>query len=371
MKKGRTELILDIGSASVGVCVATFTKGQKPLVTHTKRVPIRTDSAEALGGIQALALEALKKNLENIPHTSKPEVIHVVFAAPWYASEIKIVVSESDKVLKIGRATVTHAISGQRAQDAKEIRQGRCAVESAVTQIYVNGYPTALHNPVRGKQLRVHLYESEVDVAFVEAITEIVRHSVPHVPLRFHTFPFLAFATLRALSNEENFTFVDVGGEITDVGVVNRGGLNVMQSFPKGARSLARTIAGTGSLADAISRLTLFARDELSPQESEVFSKLFSTVATSWNEDYGRIQESVLKVTPMPRKTFLMADGEALAWFQKVFSARADMLQAELTLVTPHFFEEHVTLGEGGEYDSFLSLEVLFFAMKKEDLVDL
>ncbi len=369
MKDARTELIIDIGSASVGACLAVFKEGEKPTLTHVKRTSLQTDSRGGLDNIQALALEALKKTLSMLPDTPRPSAIRVVFAAPWYASEIKVIVSESPKPLKIGRATVTHALEKQRSEDAKKTRRGRHLLESVVNQIYVNGYPTALHKTVQGTVLKVNLYESEADSDFVEAIQKSLQSIFRHVPQHFHTFPFVAFAALRALREEDNFILIDIGGEITDVAIGDQGALRFMGSFPKGASSLVREITGGGSYADATSRLILFVRNELSPEETATFSKIFTNSANAWNQEYGFLMESAVVNTPIPRTTFLMADKDELQWFKKVFSMRGDTMPVQTIPITSNFLEAYLSLGESGAYDSFLSLEALFFKLNEESLM--
>lgn len=370
MKKGRTELILDIGSASVGACVATFTKGEKIAVHVVERVAIQNDSGNTVGGIQTLALQALKKSLEAVAHTAhpEPEVVRVVFAAPWYASDIKVVLSESKKPLKITQATVSHALKTQRLEDSRNRRTGRHPLESVVSQIYVNGYPTALRSAVQGTELKVHLYESEADSAFVQGVTELIHNAFARIHINFQTFPFVAFATLRALREEENFTIVDIGGEITDCVIGDRDTLSYMGSFPKGTRSFVQEIANTGSTADALSRLTLFTRGELSSEQTEVFSKLFAQASASWIQGYEHVIEIARGSTPIPRTVFLMADKEALPWFEKVFSLRSQVSMTNVILVTPNFFEKHIMLEKASVYDPFLSLEALFSSMNSETM---
>lgn len=368
MKKSRTELILDIGSASVGACVATFTKGEKIAMELVERVAIQNDSGDAVGGIQTLTLQALKKTLDAVMPTTHLDRVRVVFAAPWYASEIKVVLSESKKPLKITQATVSHALKTERLENSRNRRTGRHPLESVVSQIYVNGYLTTLDSAVQGTELKVHLYESEADSAFVQGVTELIKSPFPRTPIDFQTFPFVAFSMIRATRDEENFTILDIGGEITDCVIGDRGALSFMSSFPKGTRSFVREIAGTGSITDALSRLTLFTRGELSPEQTEVFSKVFRDASASWIKGYERVIELARGSTPIPRTIFLMADKEALPWFEKVFSLQVGNSLVNTVLVAPNFFEKHITLEKGATHDPFLSIEALFSSVRNSEI---
>ncbi|MBP6946056.1 MAG: hypothetical protein KBC74_00260 [Candidatus Pacebacteria bacterium] len=368
MKKSRTELILDIGSASVGACVATFRKGEKIVMHHSERVAIQNDSGDAVGGIQTLTLQALKKALDRVAHTTHLDLVRVVFAAPWYASEIKVVLSESKKPLKITQATVSHALKTERLENSRNRRTGRHPLESVVSQIYVNGYLTTLDSAVQGTELKVHLYESEADSAFVQGVTELIKSAFPHIRISFQTFPFIAFSMLQATREEENFMILDIGGEITDCLIGDRGALSFMSSFPKGTRSFVREIAGAGSITDALSRLTLFTRGELSPEQTEAFSKVFRDASASWIKGYERVIELARESTPVPRTIFLMADKEALPWFEKIFSLRIPNSVVNTILVTPNFFEKYITLEKDTIHDPFLSVEALFASVNDGEI---
>ncbi|MES2014439.1 MAG: hypothetical protein V4437_01310 [Patescibacteria group bacterium] len=369
MNGSRTEMVLDIGSASVGACFIAFKNGEKPMLSHVKRTALRTDSGEALRGIQALAIEALKKTIEPLSHALRPDTLEVTLGAPWYAAKIQKLVSEAEKPIRITESTVAHALLKQRAAESNDSRAERKILESVASHAKVNGYPTALKKMVRGSKLEMDLYESEADLQFVDEITTTLKNAFPHTAITFHTFPLTAFAVLRALRDEQNFTIIDVGGEITDVAFVNNDALSFMGSFPRGGLSFARAIAGKNSIADAMSHMTLFAKGELSEEETASFSKLFSAEATSWNDDYTRIMEGAIGATPIPRATFIIADKESLLWFEKVFSMRNDSFPVKPILITPDFFQEYVTLGEDSVYDSFLSLAALFFTMGQQGLI--
>jgi hypothetical protein len=359
------ELIIDIGSASVGVCFASRAEDGKSIISHVRRVPLRADSGNVRDNIRELALKALREALEDMPRLHPGIPVHVILAAPWYAAKLQTISLTSEKAIRIGQPSVARAVENARKEGSNVQPKGRETLESAVSQVYVNGYPTALRKTLKGASLEIRLYESEGDSDFVK----IIRQAFPRARVTFHTFPFVAFAVLRALRKEDSFTLIDIGGEITDVAVVHRSGLSLIASFPEGSLSLARDIAGERSIADAFSRMTLFAKDELSPEENASFSAIFNKAAEKWRTAYARLMEETLATVPMPRTVFLVSDKEPLAWFQKIFSTAGDVLPVRPTLITPEFFEDSVSLGENARYDSFLSLGALFSELKQEGIV--
>lgn len=365
MKSAHTELIIDIGSASVGACFTSTGSDGKPVLSNVRRVSLRTDSGDVKDNIRELALKALREALENMPRMHPGIPVRIIFAAPWYAARLQTISLNSEKPIRIAEATVAHSVETAQKEKAITRPKGREALESLVSQVYVNGYPTALQRTVKGTSLEIHLYESEGDSDFVT----IIEKAFPRARVTFHTFPFVAFAVLRAIRDENSFAFIDVGGEITDIGIVHRSGLTTIASFPEGSLSLAREIAGGGSMADAFSRLTLFTKGELSTEGDASFSALFKKATERWESSYARVIEESLSNMPIPRTMFLMSDKEPLLWFQKIFTASREALPMRPILVTSGFFEDSVSLGENAVYDPFLCLGALFFQLKQSGLI--
>ncbi len=367
MQKG--ECIIDIGSGSVGACIIGGQKG-KVTLTQTVRIPISSGTEEAKAGIQTLVVQAVSKALESLKGVA-PEHVRIVLAAPWYNAKIRTITSKSAKPVRVttdtvGRGVKEYYVQKEGGQKTKQAG----LIESTVGQAYVNGYPASLKHPVSGTALKINHYESEADPPLVHALEEAVHKVFSRPKISFHSFGFAAFAVLRALRDEDNFVIADVGGEITDVAVVHHDGLRFIGTFPVGTRSLIRTIAGTGSLADAASRLTLYGKNELSNDETTAMDVQFQKASEMWNKGYQEILEAAVKEVAIPRTTFLFADRDELPWLQKMVTGTHGAFSSQSVLITPDFFHSAVSLGEGAQYDAFLSLESLLFRTDIHVLAD-
>lgn len=354
-------LLVDVGSANVGVAVLEAKREGTPTLSHVRRVALQNVSGENTAAIASLALDALKKSLKGLASVSPaPKTAHIVLAAPWYKARIKTINLRSEKPLRITKGTVEKALRDYRNKRAKPVSAGARQMESVVSQTYVNGYPTALEKPLHGKMLTANLYESEADLPFLVGIEEAVRAAFAGIQTTFHSFPFAAFVVLRDVRDVQSFMIVDVGGEITDLAVVSREGLFFIGSFPSGTLTLLRALAGKGSAADAASRLTLYVRGELSAEENASFSGVFEKAAASWNVEYQKLLESAALEIPVPNTTFLFADKEELRWFERIFTSAKTAFPVRSLLVTPDFFQNAITIGEEGSYDAFLSIAALY-----------
>jgi hypothetical protein len=218
--------------------------------------------------------------------------------------------------------------------------------------------------------MRVNHYSSEADRSFQTAITDVVKKALPAAKITFHSFTFAAFAVLRALREENNYIILDVGGEITDVAVAHHDGLRFVGTFPIGTMSVVRKIAGEGSIADAKSRLTLYAKGELSIEENAAFEKTFEEATKEWKDAYQKMLETAVNDVAIPQTTFLFADRDELPWLSSIVNGQHGLFSSRVVSITPDFFNTNMTLGEDSLYDSFLSAETVFFAFQERHLIE-
>ncbi len=363
------EFIIDIGSSSIGACFLERIPNEKPTLSYVKRVPIGTGSDATRANIVEFTAQALQSVTKGYEQLGRPQVVHVVLASPWYTSRVRFVTSKAERPVRVSKSSVSKAVDAQSAQESANSVISGTPVESIVTQVYVNGYATRLHNTVNGTTLRLHVYESAADKQFLDGIRDAVHKVFPSVTVKFHTFPLAAFLVLRDIRDEENFTFIDAGGEVTDVAIVHRDSLRFIGSFPKGSNFFARSLSQGSGVADTMSRMSLYARGELSADEEANFRKAFDEAVKPWGEEYQKTIGTAQSDTAIPLTTFIAADMEELRWFGKALESVSGAFPARPILMSPDFFQAHVTLGESGVYDAFLSVEALYVFTKNRDTI--
>lgn len=363
------QCILDIGSASIGVTLMREDKSGTPVVSKTARVDFSTGTEEAKEGIQTQALSAVQKALDSVKAVPQIKSVRAVLAAPWYDAKITTINTRSEKTVRVNEGTVARAVREYLAKKGS-LKSGPSVIESLVSQVYVNGYPTDLHAAVTGTSMRVNHYASEADAGFQKAVTDAVKKTLPKASISFHSFSFVAFAVLRALREENNFVILDVGGEITDAVIAHHDGLRFAGTFPIGAMSIARAIAGKGSIADAKSRLALYAKGELSIEENAAFEKEFSAAIKPWQDAYQSLLETAVNDVAVPQTTFLFAERDELPWLSSAIGGTHGAFSTRVNLIGPDFFSSNISLGEEGLYDSFLSAEAVYFAFRDRELIE-
>lgn len=364
--RDHSTLLIDIGTASVSGALLSVGKHRMPHLDSVRRVPLGTGSETARDALGTHLDSALTELLTAFA-SSTPSAVRVVLAAPWYEARIKVVNSVSEKPVPVSQKTVLHLVGEYKNKEAP--RPGNEDIEALAVQVTVNGYPTRLSNPVSGQRIAVNFYESEVDQSTLHKLRDLILRSFPHSTISFHSFPLVSSVALRALAHEKSFMVLDVAGEVTELTVVYEDGMHFLGSFPIGYHTVARTFGGKGdAVGDALSRLALFGRGELSEDESKTEGERFLRAFTPWLDAFETSLSTAANTVPIPPRTFLISDREHLGWIRKGVELRNPFMLAVEPVGAP-FVQNKLELGEAGTYDIFLSLAGLFFHTYHTELI--
>lgn len=366
-------MIIEVGSASIGVALVETNGKEKPVLSHGIRTPV--ESGDNLQASLASAVQAtLKEMLLQLQKSGSPKSVQVILAAPWYHARLKTLVSKIEKTAPLSTTTIASTVRAyhEKNEGNTAFPAGTTPIESVVTQGYVNGYQTLLEKVVHGNTLKIELYESSADSALVSALTSVMEEVFHGAKISFHSFPLTAFVVLRSLRSEEGFIFIDIGGEVTDVAIVHKDGFRFLGSFPRGANTLLSDVGKGKDRSEAASRLSLYARGELSSEAGASFAPAFQRSALAWNKEYEALLEKAVADVPIPRTAFVIADKEELQWFEKVIATEGTRIfPIYPIMLSANFFQSAITLGDGGAYDAFLSLGALFFHTERKELIEL
>ncbi len=357
-------LILDIDSSSVGACVLDFF--DKPQLSSVMRVPIGTGLVREPGALLIQVKEALARL---IPQYARQypglTSVAIVLASPWFAATVKRLNTKSEKPVKVSQSSIRSLVSDFRAKNPPSA--GHTTLEALPITVEVNGYRTRLLSAVHGSTLAVTFYESFTDQTFIDMLRDVIRVSLAKAKISIHTTPLAYAETLLRLSDEEHATIIDVGGEVTDVVVLSHQRIAYVGSLPIGSRTIARSIGGNkdSTLADAQSRLALFARAELTQKEMQVTSAALTTASAEWQKQYLAVLNEAGNSVPLSHRVFVTGERDELAWFTQVISGAESRGQRPVPTVVDHsYFLGMVTYGTDGLFDSSLVLDSLFFHMQ-------
>ena len=354
-KQKKGTLILDIGSAHVGAAVS-HVENQAVVLEHTTHEPVGAGSKDTRNALEKQMLATLAELLKKYSGDEYTEV-RIVLSAPWHDAHIRTIHSKNERPETISINGVEKII--ERYKNEAPPKSGNVDVEAVAVQVRVNNYPTSLKEPVTGTHTTINLYESEMPQSLQRSLGSTVQKEIPGTRISFHTLPLISGTALRSMMLQTSFIYIDVGGEVSQLGVMHTDGIHFLGSIPIGYWTLVREMGGE-KVGDTRSRLALWIKGELTVEEEAKISETFTKAFAPWLKEFEAMLKEASTLVPVPRSVFLTSDTEPASWFKKGIEDSGSMSLAP-TLVTSTTVQRFVEIGEGGSFDVPLSLAAVFF----------
>ena len=370
---------MDIGSGSVGGALVFFSEDKKPKILFSVRKPIVFQNDFKFERFLLSMLKATDQVLNELSNAKlgKPKQVFCILAAPWYVSQAKAVIFEDKKTFNVTSKRVDDLISREVESlkenfDAhyKDLTESKAEIiEVENINMKLNGYETCLPYDKKAKKLEAHLYVSMSAGQVLQALRQKVRKELGLDNVFFNSFSLAAFDTIRDMySQKQNFIFIDVGGEMTDVSVVRNGILVETESFPLGKNFLIRTAASelqTESI-EALSSFGLYMEDKMTNAGKRKIQGVLAHVEEEWREAFYKTLGSIAAHITIPGTVFIIADIPFGKWFSEVIRSKGSgniMLMGEkieTIVINPLVLSKFASFAPKVDTDAFIITESLF-----------
>ena len=381
-------MLIDIGSASVGAALVLLHQDKKPrvLFTHRSAIPFQkslnferfvTGTERA---IDTVAEAVIKKGLPHLSFTpygkKRVDTIVCFFASPWYTSQTRRIHLEKDTPFIITEETVRDIIHAEE----KSFAQSRLAlftegagegqiIERRIIDMRLDGYSVSAPFGKRARSVHAALFLSMVPQAIITRFTERLRRVLHVRDIGYHTFPFAAFTVLRdRFAANEDFLFLDITGEVTDVVLAKEGVLLETLSFPKGRHFVVRTLADAFGTTEheALSLLAMHGTHSAETRTALKIEETLFRVQKEWLASFSDVLRKLGENVGIPHTIFYTADSDVQNLF-KSFLSEEQFGQTSLTeapfRVMPldeSFAASSLDRADRAPTDPFLALEGIF-----------
>lgn len=357
------DIVIVIGSGEVSGAVVDIRPGNKPQVVHTHEFdfPVK-DSVDAhdLLNQTLSALHAVLTGLHK-EYKSRVKVVHVVISSPWFVSFSKNLSSRSES----GFNVTPEKLEGLAQELFAELTRGRngfsdeSILEKAVSKVRINGYDTVEPFGKKAKNLEAAVYISAMEDQIKEKIENEIFAVIHPGKVEFHTLPFAAWSTISTIfPKADDFLFIDVGGEITDLLLSRRGSIEKIASLPYGENQLSRKIALNFGIQPELanSLLSLYSSELLDRKTDERIRNLVISFGREWLEHlFSAFRSDSHLETLLPGKIYLASDVGVDSVFATIVSSQL----SEPVLISKKNVSGFVEYGKNNLPDSDIAMSVI------------
>jgi hypothetical protein len=384
-KKETIVAIFDIGSGSVGGAIAHIPKDKKGTPVIIKSI---VNDIKFHKGFDSSFDSFMQDMTTTLSETATalydkkvgaPDEIFCVFASPWYLSETRSIKMSREKSFTFTKRIASDLIEKEISSltDLYKSKYGTLdsipqVIEQNTMSVSLNGYPMEEPLGKECKSIEMNMVISLSPKLCLDKIRETISKTYHHKSISFSSFTLASYLAVRdKYINSDSYLLIDVRGEITDVGIVTKGILKSVLSFPFGKKTFFKYICTKLEieLRDAQELFKLYSEGHLSEEFKNKVVPLFKSIESSWSEAFGQCISTLPRTLVLPGVVFLTADSDIKSWFADVLKnekhIQSTATNNKCTVITldGSEFLNMCNIKEGG-CDPFLMIEAIAIMRK-------
>ena len=376
ISKNHTELIIDIGSSSVGLAFVQYAHDASPRMLFVTRKEVLFDeSMDATHILEKTAnlLDIALREATTGAHFTHPDRVTISLAAPWYASQVRSVrYADNGKKFRVIKSLAEGLVQTEYKAFLKDLQASPFfdalnaeIITNTLIDSKINGYTVADPLRLQGTSCAFDVYFAVASSDANKRFRALVKEYFPrNHKIQFTAFGFASWLAFRKLfPHTDEYLFLDIGGEITDAMVV-RGAVPVSGgSFPYGKHTMLRAFAqATHSEGEhALSLCNLYQTKMLDEKERVVIDEVLQSTRKEWHTKLETAIETI-ETGLLPYKVFVTIDADCAPWFLEMLRNQAlrqfvdTSQQFEVTLIDANVMQSYVTIEAQASPDPFLIL---------------
>jgi hypothetical protein len=317
-RKGKITLVVDIRSSSVGAALVRNFKGKNktPVVLDSRRHQIFYTEKPGTAEFVKRTYQTLNKILEEVTDHRREygriSNAHVFYGPPWYKGSIKEVEKKEKKKITLKNKKLRDILQKNREKSQNKTEHN---IEEKIFSIKLNGYKTKKPLNSKFKELVINLYESYIHTDTHKQVTHFINNYLPDAPVEHHSHPLAIHEFIsEKFEPVDNYTMIDISGEITEITVVRKDEIKKIVSVPHGSHFFVRGMSKKCNIdhLHAFSKLDMILSKEIDQECKRGSFKAFKEMKNEWADSIRDILKKA-KIRSLPNNVFVFVDNEVLA----------------------------------------------------------
>lgn len=319
-------LVFDLGSSSVGAALFLIKKTEGPQIIFSIREPISLKKEITFDKFVSETMKTLEIVTNKVIKSGKgaPTKFFCVLSSPWYSSQVRIISLKKNTAFlftnKLADELIKKEINlfeEENIKNAEKVNDSS-PIELKNMRTMLNGYTTKDPLNKKAKEIEMAVFVSMSPKDILEKIENVVDKHFHQKDVKFSSFTLASFTVARDMFiNQDNFTLVDIGGEITELSLVKKDALCSSASFPLGYNFFVRGLSSSlkCSIDEAKSYLSLYNNKHASVTLENKLKPIIEKLKLEW---LARFQESLVFLSSnvfIPSTIFMTVDEELADFF--------------------------------------------------------
>jgi hypothetical protein len=333
--KSREEVsaVFHIGSGSVDGHLVRLSKISKPEIIYTTKSEISFQKNINLERHFKLMIKAFESVLKDI---QKQGILHLNFtglrnhgirnafyiiSSPWCVSQTKIMKIKQDRPTEITKDSIEKFVSEQENKFlSNNSNEGSKIIEKKIIEAKLNGYKTAEIYGRKAKDIELSFFMTSAPEYALKELKDTARKYFNFRSSHFNSFALCSFSAIRDIySDKENFIYLDVHGELTDLSIIKDNVFAESASFPAGKNFFIRHISEKLHLSadEAHSLINLYAGKNCDQATLEKVETAIDSALKNWLDNFHSVLTSLSLNMYVPRTIFMAVSDEFSAFLAK------------------------------------------------------
>ncbi|KND50915.1 MAG: hypothetical protein AB202_00720 [Parcubacteria bacterium C7867-007] len=371
-KTRSTQIMIDVGSSSVGGAYVCYESGQLPIIYYSTRINMEPRPNETH---EDLMLRTLEEVTNRLVKKGAPEVRREVgnahadgtlvsIAAPWQETRVR-----TETIQSVRPFVFTKKLLNDTVRKSANVQEGWVDSGDSVIATILNGYeiPNPFGKSVKRAELVV--LSSTLQKEVMESIERVMRKAFHSHDVTFTGFAPVWYRIFREMYQHENdYLILDIRGARSDLAFIQRGLLRDVGSIPHGTRALLSIGQAASDLipTTVIPQGSGLGASYLNRNRNVQFGARVQEAEEEWIECLATLLKEFAGRQALPRTMFLLADDDVRGFLVRALDTPAihTMWLSDEPLrivpITPAQFTPYVRTFGTNVADIFIDLLALY-----------
>jgi hypothetical protein len=337
MDKNRgKKLVVSLKSSSIEISVVDFGKvpeilfATKETLLFKEALQADTFISKSLEGFKNL----LRKNINEIVRELKgSHECEVIFHSPWFLPEL--ITAENKKNEVSLKQFFMEKVKPPEQQDYQQI-------ENKITNILLNGYHLTKLKDVKSNDIEINLFRSYSSKETIKKVKEVISSELKQIrQVEFSTSTMEIYESLKDLFiNEDNLIFLNIGGEVTEIGIIENDILIHFATIPMGSHLFSRELDTFITERGNLSTLKFLGDKATDEKLDKIKLAKIEETKNVWKDEIFQALEE--EKGELPEKVFVISNSDSIDFFRMLLDSCEDCKNFEFFNLNQGVFKDKV-----------------------------